>query len=430
MKGSFRKPPDCNPGAYCNPGAFLAIFLLSLSVIAADWPQFRGPGGTGVSPETGLPVRWGPAKNIRWKAELPGRGVSSPVVAGGRVYVTACSGYQQRRLHLLCFDAACGTKQWERQFQATGNTLCHPKTCMAAPTPVSDGDRVYALFATGDLGCFDRDGNLLWYRSLVSDYHDITNQVGLAASPILWKDLLIVPMENVGESFAAGLDKLCGQNRWKVERPRDINWPTPLLLEHDGRSEVLFQAPQELAAYDPATGRKLWTYTGEGMTAVPSLVAAEGLIVLSGGVALRPPDTASSPQENRGEKRSQAGPQVAWRSIKLRPAYASPLYYQGLLYAINNSGILLNGADIRTGRVIWQQRVKGPFSASPVAGDKKIYLVNEDGLTTVVRPGKVPQILSTNALGEPMLATPAIANGAIYLRSDRHLFCIRNDIRE
>jgi outer membrane protein assembly factor BamB len=402
-----------------------AFFLLPFSLIAADWAQFRGPGGTGVSADTGLATHWGPAENIRWKAELPGRGLSSPIVAGGRVYVTACSGYQERRLHLLCFDAATGAKQWERQLQATGNTLCHPKTCMAAPTPASDGARVYALFATGDLACFDRDGNLLWYRSLVSDYRDITNQVGLAASPVLWKDLLLVPMENVGESFAAGLDKLTGQNRWKVERPRDINWPTPLLLESAGRTQVLFQAPQELAAYEPATGRKLWSYSGEGMTAVPSLVAAEGLIILSGGVSLRPPEPSLTSVEERADKKqSDARPQVVWNSLKLRPAYSSPLYYEGLLYAVNNSGILLNCADVRTGRVIWQQRVKGPFSASPVAADNKIYLVNEDGLTTVLRPGSSPKILSTNPLGEPMLASPAIADGAIYLRSDRHLYCI------
>jgi len=396
----------------------LAFCFFTFSLVAADWPQFRGPGGTGVSPETGLPTRWGPAENVRWKADLPGRGVSSPVVAGGRTYVTACSGYQQRRLHVLCFDSATGAKQWERQLQATGNTFCNPKTCMAAPTPVSDGERVYALFATGDLACLNREGDLIWYRSLVADYHDITNQVGMAASPVLWRSLLMVPMENVSESFAAGLDKLTGQNRWKVERPRNINWPTPLILERNGRAEALFQAPEELVAYDPATGRKLWAYSGEGMTSVPSLVAAEGLIVLSGGVALRPPRAPLSPAEG------ETAPQVVWKSTRLRPAYASPLYFQGRLYALNNSSILLNCADIHSGKVIWQERVKGPFSASPVAADGKIYLVNEEGLTTVLRPGDQPQVLSTNALSEPMLATPAIADGAIYLRSDQHLYCI------
>jgi outer membrane protein assembly factor BamB len=325
--------------------------------------------------------------------------------------VTACSGYQQRRLHVLCFDAATGTKQWERQFLATGNTFCNPKTCMAAPTPVTDGARVYALFATGDLAGLDWDGHLLWYRSLVGDYGTITNQVGLAASPVLWQDTLIVPMENVGESFAAGLDKFTGQNRWKVERPRDINWPTPLLLERNRRCEVVLQSPQELAAYEPTTGRKLWAYRGEGITSVPSPVAAEGLILLAGGLAIRP-------------RTENAVPEVVWKSIKLSPAYATPLYYQKLLYVVNNSSILLNCADVHTGKVIWQQRVKGPFSASPIAADGKIYLVNEDGLTTVLRTGDHATIVSTNPLGEPMLATPAIAERALYLRSDQHLYCI------
>src|SRR5262249_22944007 len=159
-----------------NAAGVLAFCLLCSFLIAADWPQFRGPGGAGVSPETGLPTRWSPTENIRWKVDLPGRGVSSPIVAGERIYLTACSGYQQRRLHILSFDAATGAKQWERQFQATGNTFCHPKTCMAAPTPVSDGERVYALFATGDLACLGRAGDLIWYRSFVGDYRDITNQ--------------------------------------------------------------------------------------------------------------------------------------------------------------------------------------------------------------------------------------------------------------
>src|SRR4051794_3705413 len=147
---------QAQPGRF---GSALRMVCLSLllanPVYAADWPQFRGPGGTAVSEETGLPTRWGPQENIRWQVELPGRGLSSPVVSRGNVYVTACTGSLQDRLHVLCFDAATGKKRWERQLQATGNTLCHPKTSTAAATPAADGERVYALFATGDLVCFD-----------------------------------------------------------------------------------------------------------------------------------------------------------------------------------------------------------------------------------------------------------------------------------
>ena len=160
----------------------VVILLLPAFAAAADWPQFRGPDGVGFADGNDLPEKWTATENIRWKAALPGKGLSSPVIAGGKVYVTACSGYQETRLHLLCFDAASGKQLWERQLWATGSTMCHPKTNMAAPTPATDGRNVYAMFATGDIAAFDADGRLLWYRALARDYPQITNQVGLAAS--------------------------------------------------------------------------------------------------------------------------------------------------------------------------------------------------------------------------------------------------------
>lgn len=210
-------------------------FVLCPSAPAADWPQFRGPDGSGVSDDTGLPTTWDvkAGTNVRWRAELPARGVSCPVVAAGRVYVTCCSGVRQDRLHVLCFEAATGKRLWERQFTATGSTNSHPKTSMAGATPVSDGRRVFALFGTGDLAALDADGNLLWYRALVRDYPTITNQVGMAASPVLYKDVLLLPLENAGDqSLALALDAGTGRNRWKAERTRDINWVTPLVRRH------------------------------------------------------------------------------------------------------------------------------------------------------------------------------------------------------
>ncbi len=380
---------------------------------AADWPQFRGPNGTAISTEKGLPSRWSATENIRWKVALPGRGVSCPVIARGRIYVTACTGYLEQRLHVLCFDAATGKKHWERQFWATGNTMCNPKTCMAAPTPVTDGERVYALFATGDLACFDKEGDLLWYRSLVGDYPTITNQVGLAASPILWKDVLLLPMENVGESFAAAIDKLTGQNRWKVQRRRGINWITPQIICNGGRPEVVFQTDAEASAYDPETGQQHWSFATGTLSSVVSPLWEDGLVLVSGGefTALRPGKDSSPPV-------------VIWKTNKLNSSYASALCYQGRVYALNSAGVL-NCASLADGKPLWQERTsKGPFWASPVAADGKIYVVNEEGTTTVIQVGDQPRVLATNALGETMLATPAIADGAIYLRSDQHLFCV------
>jgi outer membrane protein assembly factor BamB len=382
---------------------------------AADWPQFLGPGGAGVSDETGLPTKWdGPGGvHVRWKAELPGRGVSSPVVARGKVYVTACTGVRQDRLHVLCFDAETGKRLWERQLAATGNTHYHPKTCAAAPTPTADEDRVFALFASGDLVALSADGDLLWYRALARDYPRIANQVGMAASPVVCDDVVLVPMENADDSFAAGLYKLTGRNRWKVPRPRDINWVTPRLVDPGGHTQALFLSANELTAYDPATGRECWRYREEGLSpnpSVPTPAVDGGLIVTGNGVALR--------------LRDREAPAPAWKSNKLRPAYASPLFYRGRLYAVSNTGTRLDCFDTESGKALWSERVRGPFSASPVAADGKVYLVNEEGVTTVIEVGDRPRVLATNPLGEGVLATPAMSGKALFLRSDQHLYCI------
>lgn len=388
----------------------IAISILTATSVvhAEDSPQFRGAGGLGISKESALPVRWSAQENIRWKAALPGRGLSCPVVAGGRVYVTACTGPEQKRLHVLCFDAVTGKELWQRQLWATGTTLCHPKTCMAAPTPVSDGKRVIALFATADLVCYDRDGNLLWYRSLVGDYPTIGNNVGMAASPILWNDLLLLCLDNAGASFAAGIDKHTGLNRWKIDRPRGINWVTPLLVRDGNRASVLFMASDSLYVHEPNTGKKLWSMTGKSFSSIPSAVAGDGMIFAPGGKFFAV----------RSEK-----PEVVWESNKLPSGFSSPLYYRGLVYALTQRGVL-NCADGATGRTLWTRRFEGTFSASPLAADGKIYLVSEEGATTVLQAGVEPQVLSVNALPETFLANPAAAGGAIYLRSDKQLYCI------
>ena len=238
---------------------FVAIGIsiaVSTPAFAGDWPQFRGPTANGISVETNLPTKWSATEGVAWKAEMPGKGVSSPVVVGDVVYVTSSSGPRDDRLHLLSIDAKSGKVRWKRTLAATGSTTCHATSCMAAPTPVATADAVYALFATGDLAAFDANGNPLWYRSLVSDYPTIINQVGMASSPILAGGLLIVPMDNVGESFVAALDPKTGLNKWKIARPKDMNWVSPLVRTVNGKEEILFQAGKELVAYDVATGAK------------------------------------------------------------------------------------------------------------------------------------------------------------------------------
>ncbi len=386
------------------------LFLLACSTNAGDWPQFRGPGGRAVSEEKGLPVKWSVTENVRWRAELPGRGVSSPVVADGRIYVTAASMYRERRLHVLCFDAANGEKMWERQLAATGNTMRHPKTSMAAPTPVTDGRHIYALFATGDLAAFNRDGDLLWYRALQRDYPDITNQVGMAASPVLAGETLLLPLENAGDSFALGVDVKTGRNRWKAPRRRDINWVTPLVTRFRGKTAALFQTAGDITAYDADTGEILWSHKGNNLGSVPSPALIDDLVIVPGtpSVALR--------------VSADSKPQVVWKSRKLKAAYASPVVYQGRIYALTDIGIAC--LDAATGQEIWRERLGHGFSASPVIADGKLYIAKEEGDTSVVELGDKPKILANNDLKETLLATPAIANGAIYLRTEKHLYCI------
>jgi outer membrane protein assembly factor BamB len=393
----------------------LCLWCLGGELPGADWPQFRGPDGSGFSTETGLPASFGPKENLRWRVDLPGRGVSNPVVARGNVFVTCSSGPRQERLHVLCFDVATGRKKWERQIRATADTRCNPKTCMAGPTPATDGERVYALFATADLACLDADGNLLWYRALAQDYPTIGNQVGMAASPILFRNVLLVPMENVGESFVCGLDKQTGRNLWKHPRRRDINWVSPVLLQDGTRTEVLFQSADELTAYDPETGEKHWSYRAPGLSTIPSPAVDQGTVLVPGGELLAVKPAAG-----------KEAPEVLWKSSKLKSSLASVLSYRGRVYAVNSANVL-NCADAADGKVLWRQRLegfKGEISASPVAADGKVYVVNEDGLVAVVKvTADTPEMLAVNNLNETILATPAIADRAIFLRSDAHLWC-------
>jgi outer membrane protein assembly factor BamB len=389
------------------------LLTLPLAASAADWPQFRGPEGSGVSPEKGLPDKWDATTNVRWKVDLPGRGLSCPVVAGGRVYVTACSGYREGRLQVLCYDEKTGKKLWERQFASTGNTSCHPKTCMAAPTPVTDGQAVYALFATGDLAAISADGDLLWYRSLVGDYPNLTNQVGMAASPVLAGDVLLLPMENAGDSFRAGVDRRTGRNVWKQDQPRNINWVTPTVHGSGKDAMAVFHTAQEVTAYDITTGKVRWTLPGTGASETVSAASGEGLVFVSGREfrALRP-------------SADGAAPEVVWKSTKLASSYASPVYYEGTLYVLTNTG--LKAVNPKTGEEKWLKRLDGPFAASPVLADGKAFIVNEKGKAFVLalNNDRAPEVLSANDLSETFLATPSIANGAIYLRSDQHLWCI------
>ena len=383
--------------------------LVGSPAAAADWPQFRGPNGAAVSTETGLPIGFTEKEGLRWKAELPGRGVSSPVVVGGKVFVTCTSGAAGDRLHVVAYDAGTGAKLWHRQLAATGATFCHPDTCMAAPTPVADDAGVYALFACGDIAAFDHDGTLRWYRSLVGDYPTVSNQVGGAASPVLVKDKLIVPMDNAGESFVAAVDTKTGKNLWKTPRPRDVNWVSPAVRTVGEKVEVLLPTMKELVAYDADTGSKRWSVPIEpGMIPSPTVV---------GDLLLFPGRSLSA------LKLTEDKPTEAWKTLKAGSGFGSPMAYDGLVYSAAASG-MVTCTDAKSGQAVWQDRLKGKFSASPVAGDGKVYVLSEEGTLFTLKAGRTFEVLAESPVKERGQATPAISGGAVFVRGPKTLFCV------
>lgn len=392
--------------------ALSSLIVSSTLAMAGDWPQFRGPGGSAISSDENTPVKWSAKEGIAWKIPLQGRGLSCPVIAKDRLFLTSSSGYKENRLHVLAIDPKDGAKIWERQFQTTGNTTCHPKTCMAAPTPVSDGDRVFALFACGDVAALDRDGNLLWYRSLALDYPDITNMVGMASSPTLWKDVLILPMDNAGDSFVLALDARTGKNLWRLNRPRTINWSTPLIADHVANgAQVVLQTESSLISVDARTGKEAWSISTSGPTTIPSPTLSDGLLLAPGK------ETLVLDPSNGG-----TAPALRWKSAKLVGGYASPLAYKGIVYGMSSIG--LNALDAREGKDLGLIRMKGPFSGSPIIAGSHLYLVNEEGTAYVVKLGEKMELVSTNDLKDTILCTPAVYQGRLYLRSDSTLYCI------
>ncbi len=374
---------------------------LTVSLVRADWLQFRGPNATAVSTEAKAPAD---ELKIAWAADLPGRGLSAPIVVGERVFVTCSSGPAQETLHVFCFNAADGSKKWERVMRTTGRTMTHPKTSVAAPTPCSDGDRVFALFSSNDLFAFDLDGNLLWLRGLMFDYANASNSLGMAQSPVVLDGTLVVQSENDSESFAAGLDVVTGRNKWKMDRPKAANWSSATLW----KGAVALQSSKGILAVDPATGKIVWDYSDGASTTPSSVVTGEVMYAVSHGITALAPEKGAVTQ--------------LWRNEKLNPSTASPLVLGGYLYVVNSAGVLIK-ASVKNGDELWKLRLKGPFSGSPVAVGKRIYAVSERGNFQVIDPeapeGKVTQEIDFK---ETVLTTPAISGGAVYVRSDGKLW--------
>lgn len=401
-------------------GFLILMNLLAASIVmpgalrAADWRQFRGLSGSSVSRDAAPPEKWSDSENLAWKADLPGRGPSGPIVIGNRVYVTASSGVKQDRLLVLCFDSVSGKELWRREFWATGRTYCHPTSAVAAPTPASDGERIFAFYSSNDLACLDLDGNLLWYRGLTFDYPKAGNDVGMASSPAIAGDTVVVQIESQGDSFAAGLDVVTGETRWRVARDPVANWASPVALPEkvDGKHVVLLAGQKALTALDAQSGQELWKYE-ISCSSIPSPAISGGKIYVPGGgiTALEIAAGATTPS-------------LLWQSKQINPSSASPIVDGKRVLALDRIGVV-TCADANTGKVLWKQRIGGTHWSTPVLAGDLLFCFSQDGEGQVVRVSdEKGELLNRMKLGEMIQGSPALVNGAIYVRSDKHLWKI------
>lgn len=396
-----------------NPWVFAAVAVAAGWASGADWAQFRGTTSNPVV-EAELPSEWAPdgQENVAWTADLPGRGPSSPIVVGDRVIVTSSSGVKQDRLHVLCYDADSGKQLWHRQFWATGRTLCHPSSANAAPTPASDGERIFAFYSSNDLICLDLDGNLQWYRGLAFDYPKAGNDVGMSSSPIVIGETVVVQVENQGDSFAAGIDAKTGENRWRIQRKARANWASPVAFATDSGSDVvLLQDTGSLTAVDAKTGNKLWDVEVDASSITSPTVSADALYVTDDGL---------SAFKLKGTSR----PEKRWTASRLKSGPGSPVAADGKVYVVNRSGVL-NCGSAENGETLWQLRLKGTCWATPVLASGKLFCPCDKGVMLVVdTSGDKGKVVSEVDFGGRLQGTPAIADDALFVRTDERLWKI------
>ncbi|MEO7650806.1 MAG: PQQ-binding-like beta-propeller repeat protein [Bryobacteraceae bacterium] len=421
-----------------------ACFLgLPAAALAADWPQWRGPESAGVSEEKGLPLEWSAAKNIAWKTEIPGQGHSSPILRGGKVFLTtsiegavipgaaapkhklngeeflhpsSIGADRSYQLLVLCLDAVSGKVLWQRTaHDGAVYDNRHKKGSYASPTPIAGDRHVYAYFGSQGLYAYDFDGKLAWKMS-PGNLGSIG--MGPGSSPAADGNLIFLQcdIEEGDSSFLVAIDKRTGREAWRVARKARASWVTPVIVRTGARTELLVSGAESIISYDPSTGKELWRSEGVEGNAIPSILVGHGMAIFSSGY---PDKKAIAVKLSTRE--------VVWRYAKGTAYVASPILYGDFVYLMTDKG-LLTCLDAKAGTVKYEgARVPVPasFTASPVAMDGKLLLTSEDGDTFVIKAGPVHEVLRTNSLGEPVYASPAVAGGRIYIRGLRHLYCIR-----
>ena len=430
----------------------LSIIIFVLHSCTSNWPQFRGPDNNQLTSERKLPEEWSNDKNIAWKYKLGGRGWSSPVVWGDRIFITSAvlsdtalahiehEGSDNRRIdpseieyrwEVCCLDARTGKDLWKRiAHEGNPKIPTHRDNTYASETPVTDGERVYVYFGMLGLFAYDFDGNLVWEKDL-GTYPSQSNW-GTATSPLLYKNTLYLQIDNEENSFMVALDAPSGEEQWRIQRAEKTNWSTPVIWKNKVRTELV-TGGKKARAYDPGTGTLLWELNLGGGRNISSPVSDRNMIYLGnekrsdgGGILFAVKAGAAgeiTPQEGAANS-----PGVAWSVPESGLSMASPLLHDGLIYIVERRGGMISCYHAATGEAAYQG-VKipdaAPFWASPWAYRDKIYCMDERGMTHVLKAGKEFEVTALNKIDDKFWASQAIANRSYIFRGVEYLYCIR-----
>jgi len=392
--------------------------LVPASASGENWPQFRGPGGEGHSVEQRVPLTWSETENIVWKAPIAGRGWSSPVINDEQIWLTTADP-EGHSLRAICLERKSGWLVHDVEvFHKEELGRINGKNSHASPTPILEGNRVYVHYGAHGTACLSVDGQIIWKTVL-----EYNHGHGPAGCPVLFGDTLIISCDGRRDQFIVALDKRTGEIVWKRERPEGRHaYSTPLVIQVDGKSQVVSTGGDRVTAYDPLTGKEIWWSRYVGYSLVPRPVYGHGLVFISSG--FDPPATLYAIRpDGQGDVTES---HVEWTLKRGVPLSPSPLLVGDQLFIVSDDGIAAC-VDAKTATQHWRQRLGGDFSASPVYAAGRVYLLNEEGVTTVVAADTSFKRLAINRLDGRTLASIAVSDGAICLRTDSHLYCIESE---
>lgn len=424
---------------------FTCLQFFSANLQADNWGHWRGSKGNSVAENATPPTEWSDTKNVKWKIAIPGKGSGSPVIWNEKVFVvTAVSvggktapsargrgGFGRRRsaplaktsFKILCFDKDSGKKLWEKtSTDATPHQGVHSTNNFASASPCTDGKHVYAFFGSRGLYCYTLDGELVWKRDDFGKM-ETRNGFGEGSSPTIAGDKIIVPWDHEGPSAIFALNKMTGKTIWKTSRDEPTNWSTPLVVEHGGKKQVVMNGQTCARSYDLETGKELWRCAGQTERPCASAVAMGDLVFVGSGH--RGSFLAAFNLAGSGDIEGTSN--VAWSVNRDTPDIASPLLSNGRLYFHKGKTGLLSCIDAKTGKAHYPaSRVPGLKSiyASPVAAGGFVFLTGRSGTTVVLKDANELEVVATNSVGETVDATPAPVGNQLFIRGEKHLFCI------